>query len=180
MKTVKKILLSTFSLLVFVLSFECVVMAAEGNDVNPDETSSYAEDIIEQVATECDLILPENNDSSKEYINFVDSDEKMDSQGNFTFSYSYLLQSDPFKPSFSTIWVYASATSSTNNKTYYIKVKRFSDDAIVGSATYTANGQTGSASFGGLDTNTTYYLEFTLPIFSNATITGSGKINYIQ
>lgn len=131
-------------------------------------------------AVECEYDLPENEDSSCQYFAFDENTQKIDSNGNFTFSFSWAMSSTTFKPAASKIRVYASATSSTSNKTYYITLKRFSDDASMGYGTYTANGTSQYIEFSGLDLYTSYYLYFSKPIISGATITGSGSVNYIQ
>ena len=131
------------------------------------------------VAKECDYYLRKNNDSSSEYFRFSPL-TRMSSSGNFSFSYKREMDSDSFKPTDSTMRVYATATSSTNNQTYYISLFKSSDDSLVKSVTYTANGSSQYYDFTGLSTSTSYYLHFSKPLSSSATITGSGQINSIQ
>ena len=133
-------------------------------------------------ASVCDdeIELPLNTDSSCQYFQFENDGQRMDSQGNFTFSFSWAMQSTSFKPFATTITIRATATSSNNNKTYYIGVKEVATGNSLGYATYTANGQQQDFQFSGLDLNTSYYLYFSKPILSNATITGSGRVMNIQ
>lgn len=143
----------------------------------------FAADIEEHydgVAIECDYELPENTDDSSEYFSFINLNQRMDSNGYFTFSYSWAMSSDYFKPASSSIRVYMSATSSTSNQTYYINLYKSGSDSSLGSVKLTANGNSQYYDFTGLDTNSYYYLSFSKPLLSNATITGSGHINYIQ
>ena len=90
------------------------------------------------------------------------------------------MYSQYFKPKASSIKVYMKATSSTSDKKYYINLYKDGSDSSLGSVTYTADGTSQYYEFTGLDTNSSYYLYFSKPLFSNATITGTGHINHIQ
>lgn len=145
--------------------------------------SVFAADVEEQydgVAIECDYELPENVDDSSEYFCFMSPHQRMDSNGYFTFSYSWAMESDLFKPASSSIRLYMTATSSTSNQTYYINLYKVGSDSSLGTVRFTANGNSQYYDFSGLDTNSYYYLYFSKPLLSNSTITGSGHINYIQ
>lgn len=131
-------------------------------------------------ATECEYELPENTDNSSDYFNFVNLKKRMDSNGYFTFSYSWAMYSQHFKPKASSIKVYMKATSSASDKKYYINLYKDGSDSSLGSVTYTADGTSQYYKFTALDTNSSYYLYFSKPLFSNATITGTGHINHIQ
>ena len=124
--------------------------------------------------------MPINNDSSEQYFRFVDENNRMDSNGYFTFSFSWAMESTSFYPFASSITVVAAATSSNNNQTYYIGVKEVATGNSVGVHQYTANGSSYSSVFSGLDVNKSYKLYFSKPILSNATITGSGQVKNIQ
>lgn len=79
--------------------------------------------------------------------------------------------------------MYATATSSTSDQTYYIalyKKNASGNDTQIKDIKYTANGKTQSYTFNELSTDSTYYLYFTKPLTSTATITGSGRIETIQ
>jgi hypothetical protein len=132
------------------------------------------------VAKECSYYLPQNSESSSEYFRFSNLFTRMNSNGSFTFSFMREMDSDSFKPKNSTMRVYATATSSNSNQTYYISLFKSSDNSLVQSVTYTANGNSQYYDFTGLSTSTRYYLHFSKPISSTATITGSGQINSIQ
>ena len=140
----------------------------------PSEATSYG------VAEECDYYLPENTDDLSQYFKFGSLGQRMDSNGYFTFSFSYALSSTSFKPAHSSICVYATATSSTSNKTYYISLYKSGQSNAISTITYTANGKTERHYFTGLSTSNRYYLKFTLPILSSATVTGSGRVETIQ
>jgi len=106
--------------------------------------------------------------------------QRIDSNGYFTFSFAYSLNSSSFRPVDTTIRVYASATSSTNNKTYYISLYKSGQNSLVKKATFTANGGSQYYDFTGLSTSLSYYLKFTKSSSSTTTITGSGQVEYIQ
>ncbi len=152
---------------------------SEGADNNYVEDACINDSRIEE-ATECDYYLPTNTDSSSEYFCFNEEGQRINSDGSFTFSFSWALQSSYFKPANSTIRIYATATSDTNNKTYYINLYKDGESNPVKTVKYTANGVSQYADFSGLDTNSYYYMYFRIPLNSTATITGSGQINYIQ
>jgi hypothetical protein len=98
------------------------------------ESASYG------VSTECDYYLPENTDDLSQYFKFGGMGQRIDSNGYFTFSFAYSLNSSSFRPVDTTIRVYASATSSTNNKTYYISLYKSGQNSLVKKAAFTANG----------------------------------------
>lgn len=159
-----------------VMGMNCTAFA-DGREIVEDtssKTTSYG------VAEECDYYIPKNIDDSSQYFRFESMGQRMDSNGYFTFSFSHSLKSSSFRPAQSTICVYASATSSTSNKTYYISLYKSGQSNAISTITYTANGTTEYHYFTGLSTSTSYYLKFTLPILSNATITGSGRVATIQ
>lgn len=167
MKKLKsKIVIVLMAAVVMIFSASSPVFAAE-NDAEYD------------VAIKCDYELPENSDSSSEYFRFENPLQRMDSNGNFIFSFSWAMYSDYFKPKNSSITVYVTATS-TSNKNYAIYLHEVSSDKQIGGADFVADGNEQSCTFTGLDTDSYYYLSFTKPIFSDATITGSGRICYIK
>lgn len=149
-------------------------------------TSVYAsnEKEYDDTATVCDMELGENTDNSGECFRFITNpNSRMESDGSFTFSYSWKMQSDYFKPANSSIKVYATATSSTSNKTYYISLYKYNssgDDKLVDKIKYTADGTSQYYQFTGLSTSSEYYLYFTLPLTSSAQITGTGKVVSIK
>ena len=102
----------------------------------------------------------------------------MSSDGSFTFSYSWAMESDRFKPADTSIKITATATSTGDNKSYNI-ILYTADGTHIKTVTYTADGTPYSYTFTGLSTSTKYYLKFTKPL-GNTTITGSGKISSIQ
>ena len=124
--------------------------------------------------------LPENTDDLSQYFKFGGMGQRIDSNGYFTFSFAYSLNSSSFRPVDTTIRVYASATSSTNNKTYYISLYKSGQNSLVKKATFTANGGSQYYDFTGLSTSLSYYLKFTKSSSSTTTITGSGQVEYIQ
>lgn len=138
------------------------------------ESASYG------VSTECNYYLPENTDDLSQYFKFGGMGQRIDSNGYFTFSFAYSLNSSSFRPVDTTIRVYASATSSTNNKTYYISLYKSGQNSLVKKATFTANGGSQYYDFTGLSTSLSYYLKFTKSSSSTTTITGSGQVEYIQ
>lgn len=137
----------------------------------------------DDVAVACDVNLDENTDDSEEYFRFVNPNSRIDSNGNFTFSFKWTMDSSYFKPASSSITVYAKATSSTSNETYYITLYKYNssgDDVKVKKVKYTANGTNQSYKFTGLSTSSSYRLKFTKPLSNNTTITGSGRIASIK
>lgn len=127
--------------------------------------------------------LDENTDDSSEYFRFANPNSRIDSNGNFTFSFKWEMDSSYFKPKNSSITVYAKATSSTSNEKYYITLYKYNssgDDTKVKRIKYTANGTNQSYTFTGLNTSSSYYLRFTKPLTSSAKITGSGRIASIK
>lgn len=139
--------------------------------------------ILKSNYNECDINLPENTDDTHEYWEFTGSNMRMGSDGSFTFSYQWAMQSDDFKPASSSITVYATATSSSSDQAYYIalyKKNASGNDTQIKDIKYTANGKTQSYTFKELSTDSTYYLYFTKPLTSTAKITGSGRIETIQ
>ena len=156
-----------------------MVFAAEQDSLPCDNIDIMAEDFRNiETAIECNIDLPENTDSSKNYFRFAEP-QRMDANGNFTFSFSWKMSSVSFKPASSSIKVYSKATSSTSNKTYYIGVRKIGESSYT-PVRYTANNTNLYYEFTGLDTNSYYCLEFSKPLTSGATITGSGSINSIQ
>lgn len=141
-----------------------------------------ADDEKNDKSIECEYALPENNDSSSEYFEFIqDSNQRIDANGYFTFSYLNSMISTSFKPAASSMTIYVTATSSpTPNKTYYISLVEFDTDTIVKRVSFTANGVSQYYVFTGLDTSKDYYLGFSLPLFSSGTVTGSGHLVSIQ
>ena len=133
--------------IVMIFSANSLVFAAE-NDAAYD------------VAIKCDYELSENNDSSSEYFRFDNPLQRMDSNGNFTFSFKSIMNSDSFKPKTSSIKVYITATS-TSDKAFYVylfKVNPDSDyDTMIKKVEYTANGQSQYYEFKDLDTKSKYY-----------------------
>ena len=158
-----------------------VALAADMEEVDSyfEEDVLFNDSRIEE-ATECDYYLPANTDSSSQYFYFNEEGQRINSDGSFTFSFSWALQSSYFRPANSTIRIYATATSDTNDKTYYINLYKDGESNPVKTVKYTANGVSQYADFTGLDTNSYYYMYFRIPLTSSATITGSGQINYIQ
>lgn len=151
-------------------------MIQNDSDVHIIEYSDFEEAVV------CEDYLPENTNSSSEYFSFTKSMLRMDSKGNFTFSFSNRLESDTFKPKNSTITVKAKATSSTDDQKYYISLYKVgkTEDEYVKGATFKADGTAQRFEFSSLDTGSKYFLVFTKPITSNGTITGSGSVNYIK
>lgn len=179
MKRVRKVFAAVLSVLIITFCYSNFAFAAEQNApalINPDDSLGpwlgYA--------TECEneIDIPINTDASNQYFIFVDEGQKIDAYGNFTFSFSWAMESSSFKSSKTTLRVYATATSSNSNQTYYIGVKELGGNSV-GYATYTANGVLGYADFP-VNTYTTYVLYFSKPLLSNATITGSGYLDHIQ
>lgn len=168
MKQLKSRIATVLMSMMLVFSMNTTVFAAE-NDAEPDD-----------VAIRCDYELAENDDSSSEYFRFGNPNQRMDEKGNFTFSFSYALDSDLFKPASSSIKVYATATSSSSDQTYYISLYKAVNDTYVKGVTYKADGTTQFYEFTDLDTSSYYYLSASKPLFSTGTITGSGHIDYIQ
>ena len=163
-----KITTALMTIIMLVLSMNTSVFAAE-SDAEYDD-----------VAISCDYELPENNDSSSEYFRFDNPNQRMDANGNFSFSYKMIMYSDTFTPASSSIKVYATAKSSTSDKTYYIMLYKYEDDTFIKSVSYKADGTSQVYEFTDLDTSKDYYLAFSKPLSSSATITGSGRIEYIK
>lgn len=107
-KRAKKVLLA-------VLTAALLITGKSGVSVFASDRESY-----DDIATECNIELPENTDDSREYCEFTNPNMRMESDGSFSFSYQRSMQSDDFKPASSSITVYATATSSTSDQTYYI------------------------------------------------------------
>lgn len=166
----KKKLLSIMLVFTMLLATNLTAFAAE-------------EETYDDVASECDIELEENTDDSEEYFKFGNPKLRLDSNGNFTFSFKREMSSGYFKPASSSITVYAQATSSTDNESYYIGLYKYNssgDDTFIKRIKYTANGNNQSYTFTGLSTSSSYYLYFTKPLTSSATITGSGRIASIK
>ena len=170
----KKVYKSVFSIVMIAMLFVTAnskVFAAE-------------EQVYDDVAKECnDIYLEENNDDSNEYFEFGNPNLRIDANGSFTFSYKREMSSSTFKPAATSITVYSKATSSTDNKTYYISLYKYNssgDDTFLKKIKYTANGTSQSYKFTGLSTSSKYYLYFSKPLTSSATITGSGRIASIK
>ena len=147
--------------------------------------TAFASEKVEydDVAVASDMNLDENTDDSSEYFRFANPNSRIDSNGNFTFSFKREMDSSYFKPKNSSITVYAKATSSTSNKNYYIALYKYNspgDDIMIKRIKYTANGNNQSYTFTGLSTSSDYCLRFTKPLTSSATITGSGRIASIK
>lgn len=147
--------------------------------------TAFASEKVEydDVAVASDVNLDENTDDSSEYFRFANPNSRIDSNGNFTFSFKWKLESSYFKPANSSITVYAKATSSTSNEKYYISLYKYNssgDDTLVKKIKYTANGTNQSYKFTGLSTSKSYRLIFSKPFTSNSTITGSGRIASIK
>lgn len=180
MGKIKKTFSAILSATVLCLCLGNSAYAAEteqlGNSISDEELGPFL-----GAATECDAEcdLPINNDSSSQFFAFVDDGQKMDANGNFIFSFSWAMESTSFRPSASSIDVYATATTSNNNKTYYIGLKEVGGSSL-GYHSYTANGTQQQGSFSGLDSNKWYVLYFSKPATSSATITGSGHVDYIR
>lgn len=143
--------------------------------------SVFAKDTLNSVecATKTDEFLEQNTDDSSEYFRFSEKISRMDENGNFIFSYKDQFGGDTFKPSGSSITVYASATSSTSDTTYYISLYKSDGTLVKSNVKYTADGNTYKYKFTGLSSSTSYYLYFSKPLSSRATITGSGRIDSI-
>lgn len=166
----KKKLLSVMLVFTMLLATRLTAFAAE-------------EENYDDVARKCNVDLEENTDDTKEYFIFENLNMRLDSNGKFTFSFKREMSSGYFKPAGSSITVYAKATSSTDNETYYIGVYKYNssdDDTLIKRIKYTANGDNQSYTFTGLNTSSSYYLYFTKPLTSSATITGSGRIASIK
>lgn len=168
MKQLKSRIATVLMSAMLVFSVNTTVFAAE-NDAEPND-----------IAIRCDYELAENDDSSSEYFRFGNPNQRMDDEGNFSFSFSWEVNSDIFKPASSSIKVYATATSSSSDQTYYISLYEAGNDTFVKSAKFKADGTSQFYEFTDLDTNSYYYLSGTKPLFSTGTITGSGRIEYIQ
>lgn len=136
----------------------------------------------EGVAIQCNEILPENTDSSTEYFRFTkqNPNARMEDDGSFTFSFSWAMESQVFKPAASSIKVYATATTTSSDKTYSIYLYKSGEEDPVKKVSYKANGTSQYYEFTGLDTNSYYYLYFTKSAFNSGTVTGSGRIESIQ
>lgn len=133
------------------------------------------------IAIPTDEYLEPNYDDSHEYFQFNESLQRLDSNGDFTFSFKDRMTSDYFYPTSSTITVTVNAKSNNSEgKSFSVYVCKASDDSRVKGASYTANETSQKGTFSRLDTNTIYYLEFTRPFFQNATISGSGKVTPIK
>lgn len=162
------------------------VLLVLGVILSTNTTSLAADvDLPDDYAQKCDIYLPANNDDSHEYFEFTNPNARINSDGSFTFSFQREMSSSNFTPASSSITVYASATSSTSNKTYYISLWKYStgsasDDTQIASIKYTADGSTQKYTFTGLSTSSRYYLYFSKPLTSSATITGSGRIESIK
>ena len=142
--------------------------------------TTTAQEIYKEAERCDDIVLPENKDDKGEYFRFDTSKQRMDKNGNFSFSYENTMTSDLFKPKDSSITIYATATTNTTKKGYSIGVYRYSDDKLMGSfVKYTADGGNWKHTWTGLNTNETYYLYFSQDS-GVGKVTGSGKINYIQ
>lgn len=142
--------------------------------------SAFAQDTASiESATKTDEWLEQNTDNSSEYFRFSERISRMDENGNFVFSYKDQFGGDTFKPNGSSITVYASATSSTSDTTYYISLYKADRTLVKSNVKYTADGSTYKYSFTGLSSSTSYYLYFSKPLKSRATITGSGRIDSI-
>ena len=183
MNAIKKL---TFLLVatVFFIHLGTFALAADSDDTTENEYVNSSPDTVYDVAVDCDYELPENNmdiDPSIQYFAFNGAQgNRINGDGSFTFQFSNEMPSTSFKPADTSIRVYATATSSTNNKTYYIGLYETGQTTPIKVVTYTANGNSQYGEFTGLSTNTYYHLYFSKPIYSAATITGSGQINYIQ
>lgn len=168
MKTARKIGAFLLAMTMMVVSTNITAFAAT-------EDKEY-----DAVATVCDDDLPENDNDLSEYFHFANPNSRMDSYGNFTFSFSWAMESDYFKPASSSLKLSAKATSSTSNQTYYIALYKVGSDNPIKNVKFTADGTAQSYQFTGLSTSSYYYLSFSKPILSNATITGTGKVSIIQ
>ena len=147
----------------------------------PVLAAEVIDSIDRHIATEeCEYEPLDNTNDSFDYSSFLIMNRRIDNKGYFTFSYSWAMYSEYFKPASSSIKVYMKATSSNSDKTYYINLYKMDSDSSLGSVTYTANGKSQYYEFTGLDTNSSYYLYFSKPLFSNATITGTGHIKNIK
>lgn len=144
------------------------VFAAESSDGQNDMTISDGHE------------LAENSDTSSDYFWFGNPNLRMEDNGSFHFSFSFRLSSDLFKPTSSSIKVYATATSSNSNKSYNISLYESGSDKQVKSVSYKADGTEYNYEFTDLDPDKYYYLYFSKPLFSDSTITGDGRIDYIQ
>lgn len=165
MRKTKKILSVILSVVALCLSFGNCAYATELNqtsDIMLDE-DVYGPYLGQ--AKECDTEsdMPINEDSSCQYFLFVDDGQKMDGNGNFTFSFSWAMESTSFKPAGSSIDVYAAATSSNSDTTYYIGVKEVGGSSL-GYYSYTANGSQQYGGFSGLNPNKWYVLYFSKPL----------------
>lgn len=144
------------------------VFAAENNDGQND------------VAVSDSYELAENSDTSSDYFWFGNPNQRMEDDGSFYFSFSFRMSSDIFKPASSSIKVYATATSSNSNKSYNISLYESATDNLVKSVSYKADGVEYNYEFTDLDPDKYYYLYFSKPLFSDSTISGKGRIDYIQ
>ncbi len=84
-KKFKKILLT------IIIATLCIV-SESGISVFASDVEHY-----DDIATECDINLPENTDDTHEYWEFTGSNMRMGSDGSFTFSYQRSMQSCTFK-----------------------------------------------------------------------------------
>lgn len=153
------------------------VMTFNTMPVSATEIAPPANDI----AVPTDEFLEPNYDDSHEYFKFANTMQRMDGNGNFTFSFKDRMTSDYFYPTSSTIKVTISAKSSnTDGKSFSVYVCKAYDDSRVKGVNFTANETSQTGTFSNLDTSTLYYLEFTRPLFQNAKITGSGTVTPIK
>ncbi|MGN0427929.1 MAG: hypothetical protein ACI4F0_09030 [Agathobacter sp.] len=85
-------------------SLLCFIMATVmvlGSNISVFAAEDYEQ--YDSVSIECDYELPENIDDSYEYFSFLNLNQRMDSNGYFTFSYSWAMDSDYFKPASTSI-----------------------------------------------------------------------------
>ena len=113
------------------------------------------------------------------YFYFINDNSKINSDGSFTFSYSWVLTSSMFHPNSSTCSMKIRATCSTGTRNYYFELQDALTNTKVGNYSFTksADGTYYWVYFQDLDPNTDYQLYFndTNPFYTG-TITGDGQL----
>ena len=180
MKRFKHALSLILTVILITTSNNILSYASDVEGVKDSGSDSYSS--LYDVATSSDVKLEKNTDSSHQYFVFDESGQKMDSNGNFTFSFSWSMDSASFKPASSSITLYARATCTSTVKSYNIDLYRIdgTDDTLVKAVSFTANDTSQQYTFTGLDTSERYFLRFTKPFWNAGTVTGSGQITPIQ